>query len=61
MQAPHEYAEISAVEIRRTPIGDGNIVVKYAIISSLKMVEIRRTPIGDGNYTHWHRYSIIPL
>ena len=36
------------VEIRRTPIGDGNLY--FPVFLSLKSdVEIRRTPIGDGN------------
>ena len=36
------------VEIRRTPIGDGNYYF-IIVITHLKPVEIRRTPIGDGN------------
>ena len=37
------------VEIRRTPIGDGNSFGNVVSIYFFILVEIRRTPIGDGN------------
>ena len=39
---------LNKVEIRRTPIGDGNESDIFSLFSFL-VVEIRRTPIGDGN------------